>query len=65
MEVGDLIRCREGYFEKDASPRGIIIEDLGVVPLGHTGLPIREFNVLFQDYVQKMYEYEMQVINAG
>lgn len=65
MKAGDLIRCKEGYFEKDVNPLGIIIEELGVVPLGHTGLSIREFNVLFQDYVLKMYEYEMQVINAG
>lgn len=63
MKTGDLVKVKANYFELSWNPHGIIIRELDRENIG-PGLNIRTFDVLFQEDVKKMYEYEMDVINA-
>ncbi len=63
MKTGDLVKVKADYFELSWNPLGIIVRELDSEKIG-PGLNIRTFEVFFQERVQKMYEYEMDVINA-
>lgn len=63
MKAGDLVKVKADYWELSWNPRGIIVRELDREKIG-PGLNIRTFEVFFQERVQKMYEYEMDVINA-
>jgi hypothetical protein len=61
MKAGDLVKVKADYFELSWNPLGIIVRELDREKIG-PGLNIRTFEVFFQERVQKMYEYEMDVI---
>jgi len=63
MKAGDLIKCKAGYFEIEANPLGIIIEEIERVHFDDE-LSTRQFVVIFENEACLMYEYEMDVINA-
>ena len=63
MKAGDLVKVKADYWELSWNPRGIIVRELDREKIG-PDLNIRTFEVFFQERVQKMYEYEMDVINA-
>jgi hypothetical protein len=63
MKTGDLVKVKANYFVPGWNLHGIIIRELDREKIGPF-LNIRAFDVFFQEDVKKMYEYEMDVINA-
>lgn len=64
MKVGDLIRCKVGYFEPPANPLGVIIGEKKPEPFG-LYIEFRVYEVLFESGVYQMHEYEMELANDG
>lgn len=62
MKVGDLVRCKLGYYEPPANPLGVIINEKQPEPLG-MNITFRVYEVLFASGTYKMHEYEMELIN--